>query len=191
MSPFHIAVTAVLIGLGASIDNVTTGIAYGMLKLRIPPWVNLVINAIGLVAVITGCLAGDVIARFLPERVATWMAAAFLIGIGLGCWYVELLHHRLRGTPKRPMLRTPGWHEAIVLGVGLSFTNLVSGLGATLSSPIMLWPTIIAVTVAGYLAIWIGNLVARNLLAHLLGEFAPLLGGLLLIGAGVYELFGG
>lgn len=79
-------------------------------------------------------------------------------------------------------------HEAIVLGFGLSFTNLAGGFSASLKDPLLIWPTVVAITVAGYLAIAVGNALARTFLSSWLGRFAPLMAGLILIGVGVHEL---
>ncbi|WP_454872176.1 hypothetical protein [Paraburkholderia xenovorans] len=183
-----IITTAALIGVGSNLDNTGVGLAFGAAGVRVPAWVNVVINAIGFCFVTAACFATATIRQYLSARTAGRLAAAALIAVALACWYTAYVHHRL-GRGRKPLkIRQPGWHEAIVLGFGLSFTNLVGGFSATLEDPRMIWPTVAAITIAGYLAISIGNAVARSFLAPWLGRFSPLVAGLILIGVGIHEL---
>lgn len=186
MPEAHLLATAVAIGFGSNFDNLGVGVAYGTSGRVIPYWVNAVINGIGLVFVVVGCYAGEMVARVLPAQAASLLAGSLLIGIGLFYWYANYLHRHVGG--RDLPLRAPGWHAAIVLGFALSATNLVNGMGATLISPALLWPTIVSVTAVGYAMIWIGNLLARHLLLRLLGRAAPFVAGLLLVGVGVHAL---
>ncbi len=188
LSETQILLTALAIGFGSNFDNLGVGVAYGTSGRVIPHWVNAVINGIGLVFVTLGCFGGEVIGRYLPTAVASALAGVLLIGIGLFYWYANYLHHRVSDSGQPLQLRTPGWHEAIVLGFALSATNLVNGVGSTLISPALLWPTIVSVTLVGYFMIWIGNLLARWVLVQLLGRAAPFVAGLLLVGVGIHEL---
>jgi putative Mn2+ efflux pump MntP len=186
MTELPLLATALAIGFGSSFDNLGVGVAYGTSGRVIPHWVNAVINGIGLVFVTAGAFAGEAIARVLPARTASLLAGSLLIAIGLYYWYANYLHRHVGG--RDLPLRAPGWHEAIVLGFALSATNLVNGIGATLITPALLWPTIVSVTVVGYAMIWIGNLLARHLLVHLLGRAAPFVAGLLLVAVGIAQL---
>ena len=189
MTWWNILLAAALIGVATNFDNTGVGIAYGAVKIRIPYWVNAVINAIGLIFVSVGAFAGDFMSRFLSNQVATWLSSFVLITIGLVGWYIAYAHHRIHPNRERIRLRQPGWHEAVALGFALSLTNLVNGMGSTVSDKAMLWPTIIGVTVVGYLAIWVGNIVGVGLLARWLGKYAAFIAGLILIGIGVHELY--
>ncbi|MFN7136799.1 MAG: manganese efflux pump MntP family protein [Thermomonas sp.] len=186
MPEAHLLATAIAIGFGSNFDNLGVGVAYGTLGRVIPHWVNAVINGIGLVFVTAGAFVGEAIARVMPAHTASLLAGMLLIGIGLYYWYANYLHRHVGG--RDLPLRAPGWHAAIVLGFALSATNLVNGMGATLISPALLWPTIVSVTMVGYAMIWIGNLLARHLLVRLLGRAAPFVAGLLLVGVGVHAL---
>lgn len=182
------AITATLLGVGSNLDNTGVGIAYGAAGVHVPAWVNVVINAIGFCFVTLACFAGATMKHYLPPEAAGRFAAGALIAVALTCWYTAYIHHRLSPGSEPLKIRQPGWHEAIVLGFGLSFTNLVGGFSATLSDPQMIWPSVVAITVTGYLAISIGNRLARTYLASWLGRFAPFVAGLILIGVGIHEL---
>jgi putative Mn2+ efflux pump MntP len=100
---------------------------------------------------------------------------------------------RLKSTALSPggerfRVKAPGWREGVVLGIGLSLTNFVSGFGSGLLDHRMIWPTIMSITTAGYLAIRIGNVVTGDLPARWLGRFAPLVAGLIPIAVGLREL---
>jgi putative Mn2+ efflux pump MntP len=183
-----IVTTSALIGVGSNLDNTGVGLAFGAAGVRVPAWVNVVINAIGFCFVTAACFATATVRHYLSAQTAARLAAGALIAVALVCWYTGYVHHRLAAGRKPMKIRQPGWHEAIVLGFGLSFTNLVGGFSATLADPRMIWPTVAAITVAGYLAISIGNALARGLLAPWLGRFSPLVAGLILIGVGIHEL---
>lgn len=189
MTWWHTLLAAALIGMATNFDNTGVGVAYGAVKVRIPHWVNAVINAIGLIFASVGAFAGDFMSRFLSNQVATWLSASVLVTVGLAGWYIAYVHHRIFPNREPIRLRQPGWHEAVVLGFALSVTNLVKSFSFTVSDTAMLWPTIIGVTVVGYLAIWVGNIVGVGLLARWLGKYAAFIAGLILIGIGVHELF--
>jgi putative Mn2+ efflux pump MntP len=128
----------------------------------------------GIFIVIAACFTGATMRNYLSARTADQFAAGALIPIALICWYTGCVPHRL-GTSREPLkIRSRGWHEAIVLGFGLSFANLVGRFSASLKDPLLIWPTIVAITVAGYLAIAGGNVLARTILSFWLGRFAPL-----------------
>lgn len=89
--------------------------------------------------------------------------------------------HIPRFQPEKPRGTPPGlgWRQGVILGLGLSFTNIANGFGATVAGTAPLRPVMAAITVWGYVMIWLSN-IGIGLIAKILGRYAPLVGGLVL-----------
>lgn len=180
-------VYALLVGIGSNLDDVSVGLAYGVNRVRIPHWVVGLVSLIGLFASFVGTFAGTTIARFIPQSDARWCACIVLCSIGALMIYASYL--RPKSSNHRPVFRKPGIRQALLLGLGLSFTDLASGFGATVSNVATWWMNAISIAIWGYIAIWIGNVAGDGWISTLLGRYAPLFAGCLLIGIGVFEVF--
>lgn len=192
MSGFTAIVTAIIVGLGSNLDNCGVGMAYGSRGIRLPHRLNAVINAVGFCAAFLGASIGEVIGRSLPFEAAAWTACVVFCAIGLSFWYSAYLHPWTGA--RTPVLKTPtpspGVKQGILLGLALSFTNVATGFGTTVSNAAELWTTVLSITVWGYLMIWFGNIVGIGILARFLGKYAAFVGGLLLILVGAHQVVG-
>ncbi|MCL6548795.1 MAG: manganese efflux pump [Alicyclobacillus sp.] len=190
MGWFSAFITANLIGIGSNLDNCGVGIAYGTGKVRFPHWVNAVVNLIGFCTALLGAYAGEVIARYLTANQASWLSCMVLVGIGLFFWYGAYIHPRISPNPQAVKVKRPGWKQGVMLGLALSFTNVASGFGATVSNALTIWVATASITVWGYLMIWLGNVIGIGILARLLGKYASFAAGLLLILVGMHQVLG-
>lgn len=182
-------ITANLIGIGSNFDNCGTGIAYGSDKVKFPHWVNAIVNAVGFVTALLGAYAGKVVSHYLTISEAEWAACIVLVCIGLSFWYAGYLHPLVSGQKQKMQIKKPGWKEGIVLGLALSFTNVASGFGATVSNASSIWGTVAAITIWGYIMTWLGNVVGIGIIARLLGKHSSFFAGLLLILVGIHQVF--
>lgn len=128
-------IIANLIGLGSNLDNCGVGIAYGTENVTLQHWVNAMINMIGFCTALLGSFAGNVISHCISEETANWVACLMLCSIG--CFFLYSAYVRPRISSQRVQwmkLQEPGFKEALILGVALSFTNVASGFSATVTN---------------------------------------------------------
>lgn len=188
MSWLSAFITANLIGIGSNFDNCGTGIAYGSDKIKFPHWVNAIANAVGFCTALLGAYAGEVISHYLTVSQAQWAACLVLVFIGLFFWYAGYIHPLVSKQKRTMQIKKPGWKEGIVLGLALSFTNVASGFGAVVSNAATLWATVAAITIWGYIMIWLGNVIGIGVIARLLGKYSSFVAGLLLILVGIHQV---
>ncbi|MFE5078732.1 manganese efflux pump MntP [Streptomyces halstedii] len=180
-------VTANLVGIGSNFDNSGVGIAYGTARIRFPHRINALVNLIGCLSSLLGAYAGETLSRIIPPPLGRWASCGLFVAMGLGYIYSVYMRPKKNGGVRKPPLHRLGWQQGIVLGLGLSFTNVVSGFGATVADTTQLWALVLSITAWGYLAIWLGNILGMGIIARLLGTYSPLVAGLALIGVGVYQ----
>jgi putative Mn2+ efflux pump MntP len=180
-------VFVILVGLGSNLDDISVGVAYGVKKIRLPLWVIAVTEAVGLVGACIGAFAGTFVSQYISEIEAKWCSCIVLCCIGLFVIYSTYVHpfmsHHAMELPK------PGFRQALLLGVGLSFTDMASGFGATISDIATWWMNTISITAFGFMAVWIGNIIGEGLISKVLDRYAALFAGLLLVLVGVHQLF--
>lgn len=177
-----------LIGIGANLDNTAVGIAYGIKKIKFPHLVNLIVNFVGLCTALLGAYMGEVIAQYTPPTTAKLISCIILCGIGLFILYSTYLHPKISRNDDQITLSKPGIKQGILLGLGLSFTNLASGFSATLSNSATLWTTVLSIAAWGYIMIFIGNLLSIGMISNLLGKYSSLVAAGLLIGVGIHQI---
>ncbi|MEB3104088.1 manganese efflux pump MntP, partial [Ferviditalea candida] len=177
-----------LIGIGSNLDNSSIGIAYGAENVRFPHKVNLVVNAVGFVTALIGTYAGVSVSHVISRQIAALCSCIVLCALGCFIVYANYLHPVITRKKKSIHLQTPGIRDGILWGLGLSFTNIVSGFGAAVADIANLWGIILSITVWGYLLIWFGNVVGTGMIARWLGKYSSALSGLLLIAIGVKQI---
>ncbi len=190
MNWLSVFITANLIGIGSNFDNCGTGIAYGSEKIKFPHSINILVNAIGFCTALLGAYMGQVISRYITLTEAGWAACVVLVCIGLFFWYAKYLHPRLSRKSEQIRIQQLGWKQGIILGFGLSFTNVAVGFGATVAHTSTVWVTALSIGIWGYILIWLGNAVGIGILARLLGKYSSFFAGLLLIIIGIHEIVG-
>ena len=190
MSWISMFITANLIGIGSNFDNCGVGIAYGSKKIKFPHWINTMINAIGFCTALLGSYAGGVISHYLTGNQASWASCIVLICIGLFFWYSAYLHPRISQNHEKTKNQKPSWKQGVILGLSLSFTNIASGFGATVSNASSIWATTAAITIWGYIMIWLGNVVGIGVLARMLGKYSSFAAGFIFILVGIHQILG-
>ncbi|QQE77642.1 manganese efflux pump [Alicyclobacillus sp. SO9] len=178
-----------VIGIAANLDNTTVGIAYGTKGLRVPYWVNFIINIMGYGFAFVGGLFGQMITRIVSVEQTKWIACIVLVSIGLYFLYQGYLAPRLFASRAQPpaMLR-PGWRQAIALGFALSASNLVTSFGATVADYANIWWTSISIALWGYILFWLGNIIGIGVFARLFGKYSALAAGIALILVGIVQV---
>ncbi len=84
--------------------------------------------------------------------------------------------------------RKIGLQETLILGISLALNAMAGGFGASLSGYNAV-TTALAIGIASYITIAIGQRVSKSYFSKSLGRLAQKIAGLLLILIGVYEIF--
>ncbi|UUZ87060.1 manganese efflux pump [Paenibacillus sp. P26] len=80
------------------------------------------------------------------------------------------------------------WRESISLGLALAMNCIASGFGAGISGVSPVW-TSVSVGVFSLITIELGIRIGYRLADTWIGRYANAIGGILLIGIGLYEIF--
>lgn len=188
MSWFNAFILANLIGIGSNLDNTSVGMAYGIEKIRIPHWVNIIVNFFGFCTAFIGAYMGEVISQYTSKNTAQLVSCVVLCGIGLLVLYTAYLRPLISKQTFQFKLQKPGLKQGILLGFGLSFSNIASGFSATVSNSVSLWTTVLSISVWGYFMIFLGNIIGIGVVSRFLGKYSSLVSGFLLIGIGVRQI---
>jgi putative sporulation protein YtaF len=195
------------LAIASSIDNVATGLAYGLRGVRIGVASNLAIALICLGFSVAGMMLGQWFESLLPGRVPSLLSAFVLFGLGLRMVYWAVprqsrqaapaltIKERLRpAPPAEPANGTTsvGLAETMFLGVALSMNALSNAVGAGL----IVLPALEVAAVAAigsFIAIAGGEMVGRHTRRLRVGSVAVerytnLLSGLILIGLAATSL---
>ncbi|WP_028402334.1 manganese efflux pump MntP family protein [Ectobacillus panaciterrae] len=177
-----------LIGIGSNLDNTGVGMAYGIEKIRFPHWVNIIINFLGFFTAFLGAYMGEIISQYTSKNTGQLVSCIVLCGVGLFILYTAYLHPLISNKTSQIKLKKPGFKQAILLGFGLSFSNIAGSFSATITNSMSLWTIVISISAWGYFMIFFGNIIGIGVVSRFLGKYSSLVSGFLLIGVGVHQI---
>jgi putative sporulation protein YtaF len=198
--------SALLFSLSFNMDNIVVGTAYGIKKIKIGVWANLIIAAVTTIGTYLSMSAGTYIAVFLPASSAN-LIGSLAIGL-LGLYFIIQSAVKLfRNTkPKELALKNItdmmeyaeesdfnsngkiDKKEAFFLGLGLMLNNLGTGITASLAHVNIPFTTV-ATFVLSILTLLLGEAIGNRALGKLFGKYAPMISGILLVVLGIFEYF--
>ena len=191
---------AFIFALSANIDNLAIGLIYGSENIRIPWPYNLMISFMNCLCIFIAMYTGQWLSRFISPTIAN--AIGCLILVLIGCWFIlsyftrykrngQIRYTRLLSRFRLYREDSPtdiSFQEALMLAFPLALNNLGVGLGASIAGVPILLTTLFSL-LASILAIRLGQSIGASILSKWIGQYAPLVSGLLLIGIATYELF--
>lgn len=193
-------IPSLLFGISASLDALLVGISYGLRRVRIRLWQNLVISLITLSGTclsvglgawlapllpgILSRLAGSIILMFLGLYYIIKWAAGFVRGKTTHCARPEAFICS-GGESSHPGLSLP---EVFFLSLTLSINNMGIGLSASMAG-LPLIPASAATFLCSVLLLLMGNRLGRSRMLGLIGHLADPLAGGLLIGLALLQIF--
>jgi len=217
MSDLHL-LSILLFSISTSLDNLGTGVSYGLRKICIPFSLNLVIASANSGGTLLTMLFGRVISEALRPDIAGLIGALMLVAIGIWIFITGVRKKGFETTlVPGPSVETSPHEktfvamlfaalddpfaagilcsgkvrlkEGAILAAALTLSNISTGIGAGL---IGFNPAITtaAVFVCSVLAISLGMKIGRYSSAIMIKGLAEKAAGLLLIFIGVYELAG-
>lgn len=197
--------TALAIGVAANLDNGGVGVAYGLRRIRVPLFPNLLIALIGAAGTAIFGWAGQHLALVIPPQWGNWLGALVIIGVGLWVLVGNLPHRTPSGhadatdpdalsvlidpaLADRDLSGDISLGEASLLGVALGVNAWAGGLGAGLLG-IPLGPVIFMVGLMSVLMLTLGLAIGSQVGTRWLGSRATWVAGILLILIGLKQLF--
>ena len=191
--------SATLIALVSNLDNLAVGVAFGARGTRIPATSNLIIAAVTMAGTASSIASGRALSQLIPDSSASAFGSLIIIVIGATTVLASVSTFRApTGNPPPGLAQLPsGQHnqtitshrQALVLGAALSLNNVGAGVGAGIAGISPVTTTVLAGAIS-FLCVGGGALVGRSLAQALLGQHAPLIGGLALISVGALMLPG-
>jgi len=196
---------SISIGVIANLDNLGIGISYGLQKIRIPFFSNLLIAIMSLIATIFAMVMGTFLSKVFPF--ANLIGSLLLIAIGLWISFGSLLQKNIfpliykRSKTLRFIMDTLSdsskadrnangvisINEAVFLGISLSLNCIVTGLGAGLSG-LSLIPVTASVFLFSLLTISIGYALGNRANFLHFGYLSQIISGALLVAIGIHDL---
>lgn len=211
-------VSSLLFGVSASLDALIMGITYGIRKIHIKLWQNLLI---GLITLLGTCLSicfgrwqSALLKGLLPRLNISIPLERFIGSMTLvlfGMYYlVKFMLSLHKKYPKTKTLEelvvqshpqgAAGLQETVnspaflslkaslLLGFALSVNNMGIGLGASIAG-LSLIPAAVCTFLFSAVFLGLGNCLGKSHLSDFLGQAATPVSGLLLLGLGLFEWF--
>ena len=199
--------SVLLFVISANLDNIVIGIAYGISKIKMQIFSNLLIAFFTTIGTLVSMYAGKLLISVLPVSLAGKIGAGIMMLLGLFFLAQSILHflhqnqtvHSVALKDADEMIDYAAQSdkdvsgfidikEAFAVGLGLTLNNLGTGLIAGVSG-IPIIPVALLNFVSSFAFLSIGFLLGNRFLGKLLGKFAPFLSGVLLIVLGLVEWF--
>ena len=215
MQAIHL-IPILVIAVSSNLDNVGVGTSYGIREINIPITSNFLIAIITSCGTFLSILLGGQIYHFLSEQMAGLLGGGIVILAGIWVIFQEKIMHGGREPQEEKQLVAESglarfgfrqivmilnhpiladWdfsghidlREATALAFGLTLNNIPNGVGAGMLG-FSLSITTSAVFLVSIITIWIG-IYLGHLGIRWVGKSAGLIGGLMLILLGGYEIF--
>ncbi len=172
-------ISALLFAFSVNIDALLVGMSYGLRKVRIRFFHNLIISLISFMGTLFSLYLGRRIVSLLPPALSE--SAGSWILLSLGVFYLMKAvcsdgasHGKSVSASLRPS-------ETLLLGAALSLNNIGIGIGASISG-IALLPTAVITLAVTFLFLLAGNRLGKTSLLRFSGRTADLIsGGMLLL----------
>lgn len=189
--------SSLLFGISASLDALIVGISFGLRRVRILIWQNLIISLVTLLGTCLSAALGNRLLPLLPSFLAGCLGSLILVLFGI--YYItkwilaNLRNSRIVNGENHELTEASAntglspW-EICFLSLTLSVNNIGIGLSASMAG-LRLLPAAIATFGCSVLFLLAGNRMGRSRLLQFIGCSADPISGLLLIGLGILQFF--
>lgn len=201
-----VIMSALLFSLASNLDNIVIGIAYGIKNIKIDILPNLLIAVITTTGTFIAMSIGTIILQFLPLKVTDIIGSVVLMILGV--YFV--IQSNIKERKKRQIsdvalkdldemidyavdsdLDKSGdisLKEAVLVAIGLCFNNLGTGIAASVSG-VNLVLTLFFTFSISIVTIVVGVALGNHIVGKILGRYAPLISGILLIILAIFGMF--
>lgn len=196
--------SALLVSLSFNLDNIVIGIAYGIKKIKIGLSANLIIAIVTASGTFLSMAAGQYISDFLPASFANALGAIIMELFGFYFIVQSIVTLRKNRKAKELALKSVpdmleyaeksdlnhngsiNAKEAVLVGLGLMVNNLGTGIAASITH-ISAYITAAATFLISLLTLSFGNYLGKHALGNLVGKYASLISGFILVLLGILE----
>ena len=201
--------SAFIFALIVSIDNFTVGIAYGVKKIRISPSSNILIGLISSLGTLLSMILGLAIINLISAKTANLLGCIILLTLGI-YFIIDFVKKKFNIQSFKLQLKpdlsvctvllnypefadvdksgTLELKESIMLAFALALNNFGLGIGVGITGINIVQVTIFTF-ITSILSILIGYTIGQKYLSKLLGDYASLFSGCLIIFLSIYEIF--
>ncbi|MCQ1530984.1 manganese efflux pump [Lutispora saccharofermentans] len=184
---------SLLFALSANMDNFTVGIVYGIKKIKIGIWSNMIIAVITGLGTFLSMTLGLFINRLISHSISNILGSSILIIMGL-----YLMMDFFKGNGRDTFLKNPekadennsgdiDKKEAVILALALGMNNVGLGIGASITGLNLLYTTL-STTLLSIISIILGFHIGKSYLSAILGKYAPLVSAIVMILLGIHEM---
>lgn len=198
--------SALIFCISFNLDNIVIGIAYGVKKIKLKFYSNLLIAIITTVGTFISMYIGKIITNFISLKLANIIGSSIIILLGL-YFFVESLIDLFKDNKNIKLLSLKNsdsmmeyasktdkdksnyidTKEAITVALSLSFNNIGMGIIASVTGINLILVTVFTF-IFSITFITFGIYIGNKIIGKILGKFAPLISGVLLIVWGILEL---
>lgn len=195
----------ILFVISSNLDNFMIAAAYGIRKLKISIFSNLIFAAISCLGTLLAMLLGKSMSYFISAKFTDIIGCIILISIGI--WTIidsmrkipensskensieNLSYNYLIKNPEAADKDMSGYidtKEAVLLGFALALNNIGMGFGAG-AAGLNIFLTTVLTFVFSFIAIAVGYILGQNCLSKFIGRCGGIISGLIIIFIGIYE----
>lgn len=187
-----IFMTAFLLSFSSCLDSMVVGIAYGMRRIKIGIVSNLIIACLTTVGTFLSMLFGKQLATILPSVMANYIGATVLFLFGLS-FVIHGLTKKTDGMTAFALKSDVdksgdiGKRESVVLALGLTINNIVVGIAASFASVNIILASLFTL-IFSIGSLYLGLYLGKNFIGKVLGKYATLIAGVVLIVLGISQI---
>jgi len=183
-------IPSLLFGISVSLDALVVGIGYGIRRVKIRPWQNLLISLISLIGTCLSVGIGRVLFHHSSSFPGVVLGSGILILYGI--YYISKYLFYPHASPSEDSHKVTAANylsnaEVFSLSVALAANNIGIGLSASIAG----LPFCLAAFMTflfSVLFLFLGNRLGSCRLFYLAAKRADLIAGCLLIGLGLWEV---
>lgn len=197
-------ISAILFSLSANLDNFVVGFAYGVKKIEISFYINLLIAILTSVGTTISLVLGNLLYYILPKFIVDLLGSLIIILIGLYFLIQSLIKHKKKKPAKEVALKDVkamlvyaektdidksgdiDIKEGLLIGLGLSINNFGVGIAFSLTG-VNIFITSFFSFIFSLFTLSIGVKLGKKLLGKNIGDLSPYISSILLIILGIIE----
>lgn len=197
-------ISVFLFALSANIDNFIVGTAYGLKKVNFNFRETSIISSIILLGTIIAMTFGKILLEFIPMDLAGSLGGSMIICMGV--YYLIIFcknknkeldnieenkgnkSEKIIDENCKVKIQKRQYKESVILGLVLSINNAGLGIGASITG-LNIVATSIVSFVFSFMFIYLGNKLGNSWGANIIGKYAELVSGLIIILLGCLEIY--
>lgn len=184
-------IPVILFAVSSNIDSLILGISLGMRGINLDITSNTIISSVTFIFTVVSMYLGRFLSDFLPEHTAVLAGNITLIMIGI--YYIQKYFLKKReeflyldDKSEFAEKRILSMKQSFILALMLSINNFGLGIGASISGLSLYLGAAFSLAV-GFLFLNSANLLGKNLVSKIFGEYGELISGIFIVILGIYQ----